>query len=1099
MALRRTGYSKDARTNAALARSIKSLLGEQAWHSFQKTGNYDKGALDAARRKKLGKGSRGSTRAQKGLSGAEKIKAVATNPTTLQAAQLMVQAIQAGNHDDVGQMSEFAARNLSDDDFTALVSALHTSDALGHPNGPLSEPSFADRLDALGLADATNITQGDSGWSSEHLTPQQKSNLDWLDKHNVSETPLQQTMDESGLSEEQLVQMRDAWLSENPDEVQSLVEEATSDIPTQDYLLTRFGHDYQGIPFDITAMPDKEALEFGLMSEGKSGGTEMPIVGYLQKKIGEEPLNDLAREIAAEEGHPDEASLPGLIPVPPKATDPVGTLGADFSDEETSALQNIHDATSSPGADPPQAAAARRLLAGTGDATDARTVADDILNRPERDPGEAALLAHLEQMAGTDSPAPTSGADPEAWKSIADETDPFGYFDAASGSDIVEFIDSHAESPEGVAGLRSLRALADTPEFADDMGAGDFALRYDAYEPTTGEMNYDNPTRPLDTFDPAQHPRVTDVQPESVVVRDTNQGLAALSDDMDPDSGDLQEAYEIKPVEPDSRKYVFSADALDRGMGFGPTESPLTLNGAGNFAAPEGIWSPSNDDTGGDQLLPPGTYSQQEIVAAVQKHREGYGMGGPSPDAEPVIAPEDQHLADVIGADALAALEDGETQNTYDAVFDMYASEDPAAIASVENWLKNNPDHPESGTIEMAIDSAKEELSSQQAQDAELAARPGMIPPTIPAHADTINHEHLAFDGEATREHVIQMAKDGNGAAAIVAGSGDGFDQGMESRLAQGLPMTKDELPSVPWEDMRNGSTGDMQDMTPADLIDMASYMEGTGGINPPEYPLDYMMEHFTPNEIMASIENSQTDITFDFNHGEGRNPVENAYFAFDYWGGRDHFNPEGVYTEKGLPVPDWVTDPEGHLDDSRSEPAPEVSAGISPLINLDKSDPYGVPINVDRNYMEGEWADKLQAAVSQDHPDADPGDLWELAGNATGPATRAFLEDTADKDPLLFQGLMNNAENDNMMGLAAVMDDISKEKGLPGLFEVRSNNIDESAPDVEWVFTGASSDETATLVGNFIKNMPAEARRSFLSRLSDDARNALLDWLADN
>lgn len=44
------GYSTEARKQAALARSIKALLGVEAYRVFKKTGSYDKSALEAARK-----------------------------------------------------------------------------------------------------------------------------------------------------------------------------------------------------------------------------------------------------------------------------------------------------------------------------------------------------------------------------------------------------------------------------------------------------------------------------------------------------------------------------------------------------------------------------------------------------------------------------------------------------------------------------------------------------------------------------------------------------------------------------------------------------------------------------------------------------------------------------------------------------------------------------------------------------------------------------------------------------------------------------------------------------------------------------------------
>jgi tRNA nucleotidyltransferase (CCA-adding enzyme) len=43
------GYSPEARKKASLARSIKLLLGDAAYHSFVHTGNYDRSALESAR------------------------------------------------------------------------------------------------------------------------------------------------------------------------------------------------------------------------------------------------------------------------------------------------------------------------------------------------------------------------------------------------------------------------------------------------------------------------------------------------------------------------------------------------------------------------------------------------------------------------------------------------------------------------------------------------------------------------------------------------------------------------------------------------------------------------------------------------------------------------------------------------------------------------------------------------------------------------------------------------------------------------------------------------------------------------------------------
>lgn len=46
------GYSKSARERSRLAQSIKELLGDAAYRTFKKTGSYDKGALDSARKKR---------------------------------------------------------------------------------------------------------------------------------------------------------------------------------------------------------------------------------------------------------------------------------------------------------------------------------------------------------------------------------------------------------------------------------------------------------------------------------------------------------------------------------------------------------------------------------------------------------------------------------------------------------------------------------------------------------------------------------------------------------------------------------------------------------------------------------------------------------------------------------------------------------------------------------------------------------------------------------------------------------------------------------------------------------------------------------------
>ncbi len=46
------GYSTQARKNAGIARSVKTLLGDAAYQSYKRTGTYDKSKLEAARAKR---------------------------------------------------------------------------------------------------------------------------------------------------------------------------------------------------------------------------------------------------------------------------------------------------------------------------------------------------------------------------------------------------------------------------------------------------------------------------------------------------------------------------------------------------------------------------------------------------------------------------------------------------------------------------------------------------------------------------------------------------------------------------------------------------------------------------------------------------------------------------------------------------------------------------------------------------------------------------------------------------------------------------------------------------------------------------------------